>query len=200
MKRLSPTKPASGPAGGGLWNFRCLIFLSAIFLLGSSVNSLRAQPSREYQIKAVFLYNFAQFIDWPQTAFADTNSPLVIGVLGIDPFGRVLDDTVMGETVRGRRLVVQRYRRVEDIKTCHILFISQSETRQIEAIVNSFRGKPTLTVADADLPPSSGVIIRFTVENNKVHFRINQDAARTANLTLSSKLLRVAEFAPGGPP
>jgi hypothetical protein len=94
--------------------------------------------------------------------------------------------------------VVEHYRRADEIKTCHILFINQAEIRHWEDIVKSVKGKPILTVADADGASSSGAMIRFAVENNKVHFRINQDAARQANLTLSSKLLRVADASPQG--
>jgi hypothetical protein len=186
-------------AGLALWmtafNIR---FLWAFVVLALSGSIAQAQMSREYQLKAVFLYNFAQFTEWPDGAFADEKSPIVIGVLGTDPFGRDLAETVRDETVRGRPLVVQQYRHADEIKTCHILFISQPEIRHVDDIVKSLKGKPVLTVADADGATSAGAVIRFIVENNKVHFRINQQAAREANLTLSSKLLRVADAPPPG--
>jgi hypothetical protein len=173
-------------------------FLPAFLFLAFSGPSAEAQISREYQLKAVFLYNFAQFTDWPHSAFADEKSPIVIGILGADPFGPVLEETIKGETVRGRPLVIEHYRRADDIKTCHIVFISQSELRHTNDIVSSLKGKPILTVADADGPSSTEATIRFVVENNKVHFRINQEAATAANLVLSSKLLRLAEASPPG--
>ena len=179
-----------------LLHVRLLMICALLFLVFSV--SAQAQPSREYQLKAVFLYNFAQFTDWPESAFADTNSPLVIGILGADPFGRTLDETIKDETVRGHPLVIQHYQRAEEAKTCDILFISQSESRHMDEIVKGLKGRPILTVADADGPPSTEVIILFRVENNKVHFRINQDAAKAANLTLSSRLLRVADVPPPG--
>jgi hypothetical protein len=172
-------------------------FLWAFLFLTLSGPNAQAQVSREYQLKAVFLYNFAQFTDWPESAFADEKAPIVIGILGADPFGPALEDTVKGETVRGRTLVIEHYRRADEIKTCHILFISQSEARHLDEIVKGLKEKPILTVVDAG-PSSAGAIIRFTVENNKVHFRINQEAATAANLTLSSKLLRVADATPSG--
>jgi hypothetical protein len=158
----------------------------------------QAQLSREYQLKSVFLFNFAQFTDWPPSAFADANSPMVIGILGNDPFGSALEETVHGETIHGRRLIIEHYRRADEIKTCHILFISQSEARNAEEILKRLKGKPILTVADADSPPTAGAMIRFAVESNKVHFRINVQAAQEAGLTLSSRLLRVANAAPSG--
>jgi hypothetical protein len=177
--------------------FNLPIFLSfLVFALCGA--SAEAQMAREYQLKAVFLFNFAQFTDWPENAFADEKSPIVIGVLGADPFGQSLNDTIRDETVRGHPLVVEHYRRADEIKTCHILFISQPEIRHGDEILKNVKGKPILTVADNDGTTAAGVVIRFVVENNKVHFRINQEAARAANLTLSSKLLRVAEGPPPG--
>ena len=187
----------SQKVGGSLPGFN-LTFLYALIAFALGNLAAQAQVSREYQLKAVFLYNFAQFTEWPEDAFADEKSPITIGVLGTDPFGPALNDTIRGETVRGRPLVVEHYRRADEIKTCHILFVSQAEIRHWEDIVKGMKGKPILTVADADGASSSGAVIRFAVENNKVHFRINQDAARQANLTLSSRLLRVADAAPPG--
>lgn len=156
----------------------------------------KAQVSREYQLKAVFLYNFVQFTEWPPTAFANDKAPIVIGIVGPDPFGSTLDDTVRGETVGGRPLLVERYPRPSDIKPCHLLFISQAETRHTDEILRTVKGKPVLTVADTESPATAGVMIRFIVENNKVHFRINAEAASAADITLSSKLLRVADVVP----
>ena len=175
------------------FNFAFLCAL-LIFALGNLAS--HAQASREYQLKAVFLYNFAQFTDWPEDAFPDDKSPLIIGVLGTDPFAQVLNDTIRNETVRGRPLVVAHYKRADEIKACHILFVSQAEIRHWDDIEKTMKGKPVLTVADMDGASSAKAVIRFAVENNKVHFRINQDAARDANLTLSSKLLRVADTPP----
>jgi uncharacterized protein DUF4154 len=164
-----------------------------LFCLG--LNAARSQTvSHEYPIKAVFLFNFAQFTDWPTNAFDQPDSPLVIGVLGDDPFGLLLDDAVRDEIVNGRKFKVERYQHVEDIKTCHILFISQSETKRLDKIVSALKGKPILTVSDIDNSAYHGVCVRFITENNKIHLRINLDSLKDANLTMSSKLLRVAEI------
>ena len=101
----------------------------------------------------------------------------------MDPFGHSLEDTVKGEMIQGHPFVIEHYHRAEDIKTCHILFISQSENRHMDEIVRSLKAKPTLTVADMLTEPSSTeVMIRFMVENNKVRFRINQQAATNAKI------------------
>ena len=166
-------------------------------MLLSSV-AAQAQISREYQLKAVFLYNFAQFTEWPTNVFADDKSPIVIGIVGADPFDRVLQDTIRDENVGGHPLTVQHYLHATDIKPCHILFITQSEMRHADEILQAVKGKPVLTVADTDSASTAGAMIRFVLVNNKVHFRINAEAAHAANISLSSKLLRVAELTPSG--
>lgn len=171
----------------------CILFCLLVFMPWKA----KAQ-SKEYQIKAVFLFNFAQFVDWPTNAFPEAQTPLVIGVLGEDPFGSYLDETVRGEKVNNRPLIVQRYRRADEIKSCHILFISRSETDRLEAIFNGLKGRNILTVGDYEGFAQRGGMIRFFTEKNKVRLRIGLEAAKAANLTISSKLLRPAEIvAPG---
>jgi hypothetical protein len=171
----------------------------SVLLFSSGLDLIAQTPSAlEYQVKAVFLFNFAQFVDWPTNALPEPQTPLIIGVLGEDPFGAYLDEIVRGEKVNGRPLVVQRYHRVEEVKTCHILFISRSETERLEPILGSLRGRSVLTVGDAIGFAQRGGMIRFMTEKNKIHLRINLEAAKAASLTISSKLLRPAEIvAPG---
>lgn len=186
-----PAKP--GPRGwGGVW----LAALALLCALGPKATAQTA--AGEYQIKAVFLFNFAQFVDWPPAAFAGTQAPLVIGVLGDDPFKAYLDETVRGETANGRPIVIEHYRRMEEIKSCHVLFISRSEYGRLEQIFAGLKGRNILTVGDAEGFTLRGGMIRFVTDKNKVRFRIDLEAARAANLTISSKLLRPAEIvAPG---
>ena len=152
--------------------------------------------SREYPLKAIFLLNFARFTDWPTNALAEPNAPFVIGVLGTDPFGDVLNDAVREENWNGHPISVQRYPRIEDLRTCHVLFISGSETRHIAKIAAGLKGKPVLTVTDIDNGISAGVIVQFVTRNNKIHFKINANSLRDAGLVMSSKLLRLAEIVP----
>jgi hypothetical protein len=175
---------------------RYLTRLAAAGLLFSSGVKAVAQTSaaREYQIKAVFLFNFAQFVDWPSAAFPEARTPLVIGVLGEDPFKSYLDETVRGETVNNRPIIVQRYRRVEEIGICHVLFISRSENDRLEQILAGLKGRNILTVGDGEDFARDGGMIRFITDNNKVRLRINVEAAKAASLTISSKLLRPAEI------
>jgi hypothetical protein len=148
----------------------------------------------EPEVKAVFLLNFAQFVEWPASAFADRGSAFVIGILGNDPFGHILDDVVKGEEVSGRALVVERFRSVEDIVACHILFLGRVDVDQFVHIFATLRGRPILTVGDTELFVSHGGTIRFVTAQNRIRLLVNIAAAKAANLTISSKLLRAADL------
>jgi hypothetical protein len=150
------------------------------------------------EVEAVFLFNFSQFVDWPPQAFPDPNSPIVIGVLGSDPFGATLDDVVRGEMVNGHALVARRSQRIEELTDCHILFISSSERPGLESILKVLKGRSTLTVSDLQNFAHEGGIIGFVLEGNRIRLRINLEAAKAAGLTLSSKLLRPAQIVGGG--
>jgi hypothetical protein len=118
---------------------------------------------------------------------------LVIGILGADPFGQFLDETVRDETVHGRPLVVKRFHTVTEARNCHILYLANSEAAGLEQTLKALEGKPVLTVSDMDRAAGRGIAIGFVIEQNKIRFRINLKVARAANLNLSAKLLRVAQ-------
>ncbi|HEY1663277.1 MAG TPA: YfiR family protein [Verrucomicrobiae bacterium] len=166
----------------------------AILFVGRQMTCAQENISTEYKFKAVFMFHFAQFVDWPTNAFSSAQSPLVIGVLGDDPFDDFLDATVHGENVNGHPLVVERYHDLASVKDCQILFISASEESQLGRVLAGLKGKTILTVSDIDSFPENGGIIGFATIQNKIHFRINTDAARDAGLTFSSKLLRLADI------
>jgi hypothetical protein len=153
----------------------------------------RAAPS-EYEVKAVFLFNFAQFVEWPEHTFAGPDTPFVIGVLGKDPFGSKLDAVLHGETAAGRPMVAARYRNVGEIHSCNILFIARSESADLPQILAALRGRSILTVSDDDAAGQSGVMIRLVTRDNRIRLQIDLGAAKAGNLTISSKLLRPAEI------
>lgn len=178
---------------------RTWIFTAVLPLLAG--RALLAQTARasEYQVKAVFLLNFAQFVDWPPEAFPDSETPFVIGILGDDPFEGFLDQTVRGERVRARGFQVRRYHSVDEITTCHILFLRGHSSDRLGEILANLRARPILTVSDADRFAERGGMIRFVNDRNRIRLQINPVAAEAAHLTISSKLLRVAEvIAPTG--
>lgn len=170
------------------------LLLLGILPMAGNAGAMDGPIAQEFQIKAVFLYNFAQFVEWPPDALETPESPLIIGVLGLDPFGDFLEETVRGETVNGRRLVVERYRWVSEIDHCHVLFVSGSEGNRVDQIVSALQGRPILTVCDWEGLAQRGAIIRFVMQRNRVRLRINLDSAKAAGLTISSKLLRSAEM------
>lgn len=178
-----------------LWH-RCAGWLS-VLALSCAVNhaaTAESAPFSEYQLKAVFLYNFAHFVEWPAGTFPEPKTPLVIGVLGHDPFGSALDDVVAGEKVNEHPLSVRRFRRVEEVDGCHVLFISQSEKDRLGEIFERLKGRSILVVGESDGFATRGGMIRFLTERNRVRLRINLEATKAAGLTLSSKLLRPAEI------
>lgn len=171
-----------------------MAFLSAITALLSALLFIQSPRPSEYQLKAVFLFNFVQFVDWPARAAEDARLPLLIGVLGDDPFGTSLDETVRGERLGVRPIQVRRYREVVEIQECSILFISKSEHNRLPQILLVLKRRPILTVSDDDAFANRGGMIQFVTDKNRIRLRINLEAAQAADLTISSKLLRVAEL------
>ena len=153
-----------------------------------------ATPSREYKVKAAFLYNFAKFVEWPDEAFADDNTPMTIGILGEDPFGNILEQTIKGKTVKSRKLKIERFKQISDVDTCHILFISSSEEKHLTEVLEFLKDSDLLTVGEMKRFAHSGGIINFIIEENRIHFEINIDAASRAQLKISSNLLKLAKI------
>lgn len=150
----------------------------------------------EYALKAVFLYNFCRFIDWPKSAFASPNEPITIGIIGDDPFGSLLKEAVQGETSRGRAIQIAHYSKPDGIGHCHLLFVSRSEAGRMEKILNAVSGKSVVTVGETDAFLDRGGMIVLTAEKSRVRLHINPSLLRAASLDVSSKLLRVADVKP----
>ena len=149
------------------------------------------QPkAEEYQVKAVYLYNFGRFIEWP--ASAKTGDAFAICVLGRDPFGAALDATLAGTTIDNQKLVARRITSAHDATNCRILFISSSEVSRSKDILASLEKAAVLTVSDMPGFAGNGGMIQFVLKENKVRFEVNLTAAEKAGLTLSSQLLKVA--------
>jgi hypothetical protein len=160
----------------------------AIFALCASAQSDLA----EYEIKAAFLFNFTKFVEWPATSFADTKAPIVLGIIGKDPFGRSLDGLVEGQLVQGRGIIVRRERPGEYLRSSQIVFIESSEKDHVPQILASLQGLSVLTVSDIQGFAESGGIIQFVIEDDRVRFVVNLEAASKARLKINSKLLALA--------
>jgi len=157
-----------------------------------------APPATEQQLKAVYLFNFGQFVEWPAQAFESADAPLVIGILGEDPVGDTLEAVVQGESLQGRRLMVRRFTAPAEVGPCHILFIGRSEAASLDATLAAIRGRSVLSVTDIDGAEQRGAIIVLFNESNRIRMRINVAAAKAGNLVISSKLLRPAEIVGAG--
>jgi hypothetical protein len=167
----------------------------ALLLLSLVAHAVLAAPApTEEQVKAVFVFNFSHFVEWPAQTFASPGEPFVIGVLGDSAFGDRLEEAVRGETIDQHALTVRKFRSIADIKDCQILYIDRSQIGQLRQISAALGARSTLTVADADKAAERGVMIQFVTESNRIRLRINVEAARAAGLTISSKLLRPAEI------
>ena len=151
-----------------------------------------APTAKEYEVKAAFLFNFAQFVEWPAEAFESPQMPVGIGILGDDPFGDILEQTIRGETVKGRPIVVHRSKQIENLKHCHLLFVGRSEKGRLAHIFAVLEGAHCLTVGETDQFARAGGIIIFRLQGTNIRFEINVDAARHSGLRISSKLLRLA--------
>ena len=170
-----------------------VIFVTLALIRNVQGATADSQSYSEYQVKAAFLYNFARFVEWPKDAFPDNQAPILLGVVGEDPFGGALEQVIKGKTVNGRELVLKRLTRQQDLKGFHMLFVSSSEARHLSQIMESLRGKCVLTVGETEGFAQTGGVINFTLEENKVHFEINVDTAERAHLKISSKLLALAK-------
>ena len=170
------------------------LLLTALFAV--RIGSSEKTPS-EYEVKAAFLHTFAQFTEWPSEAFASPGAPLIIGIVGDDPFGRILDDAMKEEPIHGRPTVVRRVERGENLRSCHVIFVSSSERRQLPQILAEIKGANVLTVSEIDRFAYFGGIITLSMEGPRVRFEINLKAAEQARLKISSKLLKLAKITGG---
>jgi len=152
------------------------------------------KPAGEYELKAAFLFNFAKFVDWPSNTFSDPKDPFSVCVLGTDPFGTALDDVLRGKLIAEHPVSVTRVKRAADIIRCQILFVTAPESRHLPEILVKLRGECVLIIGETDDFASSGGTIQFTLEDNRVRFFINPDAADRAGLKISSKLLALAKI------
>jgi hypothetical protein len=152
------------------------------------------QEVEEYQVKAAFLYNFAKFVEWPSRAFQTPQDPLMVCVLGHNPFGSALEDVIRGKSIEGRAFVFRQVSDAAEANTCQILFISASEGKRFRSLWGSLKPAGILTVGEVQGFAADGGVINFKLDGGRVHFEINADAAEHAQLHISSKLLSLAQI------
>ncbi len=176
-----------------------LIFFTAQIMIGLLMGAVLADPAalsedrivREHDLKAAYIYNIIKFVDWPESARHDPE--LRIGIIGADPFGSSIE-IIKGKIVGKRRITVLRSQNLQTLKHCHALFISRSESRQVEWIARNASSLNILTFGDTAGFASRGIIVNFFLQDNKLRFEINIDAARRAGLAISSQVLKLGRI------
>ncbi|MDQ2657859.1 MAG: YfiR family protein [Bacteroidota bacterium] len=164
----------------------------AIVLLSFWTATAQAPPPREAQVKAVFLFNFAQFAEWPAETFPNPTAPIIIGILGEDPFGPFLEKIVSNEHIGEHPIEIRRFASAEEARSCHILFIDKNKSRDIDQILEQLKGRNILTVSDMKDFASRGGMIGLFIEDNKTKFEINLKEYKDSNVVISSRVLRLA--------
>lgn len=187
--------PYPTPSSPARWNARYAgIFLLAWLWLAAGGGRAAGEPvPSEYAVKAAFLLNFGKFVSWPESGFPNRNAPLVIGVVGSNPFHEDLRKMIEGKSIEGHPLVFRVLQTPEAVRNCQILFVSQSAQKDAAAILAALRGADVLTVTE-NLPhfAGSGFIVNFVTVQDHIRFQINHSAAARTGLTISSKLLSLA--------
>jgi hypothetical protein len=191
--------------------YNLIVLSSVLFMAVTAPKALaESSPSQEYQVKAAFLYNFLQFVDWPEEKLVDSNEPIIIGIIGNDPFGSAFEP-IKDKKVKGRAVVIKHFKGLEELKKsaekdmpessqemepltkCHLLFICPSEQKNLKEIIDTVKDQSILTVGEMEGFLENGGIINWFVEEKKIRFEINTAAAERAKLKIRSNLLRLAK-------
>lgn len=196
----------TGGRGPRAPRIRCLLAVGVVLLAGGALGPAAEQDAtlstnREYAIKAAYLYQFGRYVQWPAASFADSRSPVVIGVLRHSPVSDVLEEIARTKQIEGRPISIQRFASVADYKPCHILFVSAAAgPEQTAAAIERVKNSPVLLVGEEPGFAQQGGIINFVREDNTIRFEVNADAARQWQLKISSKLLSLATIVNPGKP
>lgn len=180
-------------------NFRTIkaAWLSLLFGTVCGLSAFPQEPAApsEYQVKAAFLFNFAKFVEWPAQVFPATNSPITIGILGKNFFDGDLKRMVQNKVANGHPILTQSLASTSDpaLKQCQIVFIQPADKGRLQESLEAIKDLPVLTVSETEGFTKMGGMINFVMEGKKVRFEINDAAASTAGLKISSKLLNLAK-------
>lgn len=173
---------------------------SAVAVEVDAARAVEARPvrgpeeTREYQIKSAFLFNFTKYVKWPASAFKDARAPLVVAVIGKDPFGPMLDKDCGGKTANGRKIVVKRFPSVDRLEACHLLFVPASEADNGALIARRYAGSSVLIVGESKGFAEHHGLINFYIEKKKVNFEVNVASVKREKLAISSQLLKLARI------
>jgi hypothetical protein len=168
--------------------------VTAMLVAGWFAVSGYGQAIEEYKVKAAFLYNFAKFVEWPSQAFVTSTDPITVCVLGHNPFGNALEEVIHGKSIDGRSFEYRQVSDAESAGACQILFVASSEGKHFRAIHGNLKALGILTVGEAQGFTADGGVINFKLDDGRVRFEINIEAAEHEQLRISSKLLSLAQI------
>ena len=190
--RLFPAGMWRSDAGAFFARSALLLFLSLGLTLAISTTALAQREAEINKLKAAFIYQFANFVEWPEDTFESDNEPFVICIVGNDEIREVLRAAVRGKSVGNHPVRVQTSGGSGDLSNCQIAFIDESERRNTPDLIDRYMDQPILTVGDSEDFTKIGGIIHLYPQASKLRIEINVDAAKRAGLKISSKLLRLA--------
>lgn len=161
--------------------------------LGALAAPAATIPTREQQIKAATFCNLIAFAEWPESAFASADSPLVVGVLGKEDIVTLLENFLANETWHGRRVTLRRISTSTEARSCHVLYVEASAYELWRTLNNQFARLPILTVSDAQDFARTGGVVQLAIQRNKLRLIVNLRVARDCKIAISSKVLRLAD-------
>lgn len=181
------------PSDRGPWTALVIVLLGLLSLWNyGAAQAAESDARAEYSVKAVFLLNFARFVEWPEKSLPNPDEPLVIGVLGDNPFGSLIEQAIRGEIVHGRRMEFRHFPSLmQDFPSAHVLFVSRSENNKLPTVIKELKNSPVLIVGEADRFAHRGGMINFLTVDKSVRFEVNPEEAERTGLRLSSKLLNL---------
>jgi hypothetical protein len=178
---------------GLFWKFAAVLILLSITAATAPLRYLHGEVRRpaEYEVKAVFLYNLTKFVEWPDKSL-DNASTMTLFIIGEDPFGSYLD-LIKGKSVKGKTFDIKHVDTSDALKGAGIVFIANTDKDNLRHILKNLSGRPFLTVGDTQSFAKGGVMINFYIEESKIRFEINADAAKSAGMKISSNLLKMGK-------
>jgi hypothetical protein len=201
QKSRSVNKSRARPGGklharpiGGLLRVLLLFCLLLAHAMAPKIAAGQGDSAGEYELKAAMLYNLTRFVEWPPSAYPDPQAPILLCILGRDPFGSSLTSIVSKQIVNGRPVLIRHAHNDREVRGCHVLYISSSERKTAAQIFSTLKGSGVLTVGEMTQFAARGGMIQFSLQDQQVRFDINLDAASRAGLKISSRLLLLARI------
>jgi hypothetical protein len=192
-----------GHSARSSWRKRALMLMAAF--AGAAGWPAVATPadnehaSLEHRVKAAFLYKIAGYAEWPNASFPQPDTPLTIGVVGAEPLAAELSQIVTGRSAHNRPVRVRRLKASESLEGLHVLFVGREERAQLNQLAPRAQQRAILMVSESEGALANGSVINFVIDEGRVRFEVSMASARKSNVTLSSRLLAVAQQVMGAP-